>query len=55
VYDVLGREVINVLSQYQQEGSYSIHLDASKLAAGMYVYKLESGSYASAKKMMLVK
>ncbi len=55
VYDVLGREVLNIVNQYQQEGSYTVMLDASKLATGMYVYKLEAGSFTSVKKMMLVK
>ncbi|MFA5834088.1 MAG: sugar-binding protein [Bacteroidota bacterium] len=55
VYDVLGREVMNVVNEQQNEGSYTVNLDASKLATGMYVYKLESGSFTSVKKMLLLK
>ncbi|MDD8016834.1 MAG: sugar-binding protein [Bacteroidota bacterium] len=55
VFDVLGREVMTVLNQFQEAGSYTATLDASKLATGMYVYKLESGSFSSVKKMMLIK
>ncbi|MFA5833589.1 MAG: sugar-binding protein [Bacteroidota bacterium] len=55
VYDVLGREVINLINQYHSAGSYTVNLDASKLATGMYVYRLESGSFSSVKKMTLIK
>ncbi|MFA6468458.1 MAG: T9SS type A sorting domain-containing protein [Bacteroidota bacterium] len=55
VYDVLGREVLNVVNQFQEAGSYTVTLDASKLASGMYIYRLESGSFSSVKKMTLVK
>ena len=63
VYDILGREVMSVVNQHQSEGSYTVSLDASTLATGMYVYKLEShqknggqaGSFTSVKKMLLLK
>jgi len=55
IFDVLGREVSQLVSQYQEKGSYTINFNASQLATGMYIYKLESGSFTSIKKMMLVK
>ncbi|MFA6438800.1 MAG: LamG-like jellyroll fold domain-containing protein [Bacteriovoracaceae bacterium] len=55
LFDILGREVMTVMNQFQAAGSYTATLDASKLATGMYIYKLESGSFSSVKKMMLIK
>jgi hypothetical protein len=55
VYDMLGREVANLVNQEQGAGVYSIRFDASKLASGIYMYKLESGSFSKINKMMLVK
>ncbi len=55
VFDILGREVMTVVNQYQEEGSYTVSLDATKLSSGMYVYRLESNSFALTKKMMLLK
>ncbi|MFA6456564.1 MAG: T9SS type A sorting domain-containing protein, partial [Bacteroidota bacterium] len=55
VYDVLGREVMNLVNQFQEAGSYTVNLDASKLASGMYIYRLESGAFSSVKKMTLIK
>ncbi|MDA0986858.1 MAG: T9SS type A sorting domain-containing protein [Bacteroidetes bacterium] len=55
VYDVLGREVLDVLNQFQSAGSYTVNLDASKLTTGMYLYRFQSGSFNSVKKMTLIK
>ncbi len=55
VYDVLGRKVSTLLNLYQAPGSYRINFDASKLASGVYFYRMESGSFISIKKMMLLK
>ncbi|MDP1676518.1 MAG: sugar-binding protein [Bacteroidota bacterium] len=55
LFDILGREVMTIVNQVQEAGSYTATLDASKLASGVYMYKLESGSFTSVKKMMLIK
>jgi hypothetical protein len=55
VYDRLGREVQTLVNQLQDAGSYSIRFDASKLASGIYFYKLQAGGFTETKKMMLVK
>jgi hypothetical protein len=56
VYDILGREVANLITnQLYNEGSHSIHFDASTLASGLYLYRLEAGGFIQTRKMMLVK
>jgi lysophospholipase L1-like esterase len=55
VFDILGREVGNLLNGIQEPGRYSINFDASTLSSGTYIYKLTSGKFAQAKKMMVVK
>ncbi len=55
IYDVLGRVVSDLVNKEQDPGNYSISFDASKLSSGVYFYRLESGSFVSVKKMMLVK
>jgi hypothetical protein len=55
VYDVLGNEVKNLISQNLAPGSYDISFDASDLAAGMYVYQLNYENKVESKKMLLVK
>ncbi len=55
VFDVLGREVANLVHGLREPGNYSVNFDGSGLASGVYVYKLTSGNLTVAKKMMLVR
>ncbi len=55
VYDVLGREVKNLLNQNQSEGSHEINFNASNLSSGIYFYQLKAGNFISTKKMLLLK
>jgi len=55
VYNVLGQEVATLVNGYQNASTYNVNFDASNLASGVYIYKLSSGSYAVAKKMVLMK
>ena len=55
VYDILGREVVTLVNEKQPSGRYNIKFDASNLASGMYVYRIEAGSFVKSHKMMLLK
>ncbi len=55
VYDILGRQVANLINHYQNEGAYTVNFNASNLSSGVYIYKIESGSFTATKKMMLLK
>ena len=55
VYDILGKEIIKLLNEYKQAGSYEIDFDASNLPSGIYFYRMISGSYAETKKMILLR
>ncbi len=55
VYDMLGREVATLVDQEQNAGVYSVKFNASGLASGIYLYKLESGSFSKTHKLMLIK
>jgi len=55
VYDLLGREVAVLVDETKPPGSYEVRLDASKLASGVYFYRLSSGSFVSTRKMALTK
>jgi hypothetical protein len=55
VYDVLGREVANLVNEQQTAGNHSVNFNASKLASGIYIYTLKAGNNLMSKKMMLMK
>jgi len=55
VYDVLGREVRTLVNENLQVGSYETMFDATGLASGMYLYRLQAGSFVEMKKLILLR
>jgi len=55
VYDVLGREVAILVNEEKPAGEYEIKFDGSKLASGIYFYKLRTGNFTDTKKFILLK
>ncbi len=55
VYDVLGKEVALIVNENKPAGNYEVEFNASQLPSGMYIYKIQSGSFTDVKKMLLTK
>jgi predicted GH43/DUF377 family glycosyl hydrolase len=55
VYNILGEEVANLVSEQLTPGKYKYDWDASALASAVYLYRLEAGDYVEVKKMVLMK
>jgi hypothetical protein len=55
VFDMSGREIKTLINEFKDAGYYTAKFDASGLASGAYIYRIESGNYVSVKKMILIK
>lgn len=59
LFDVSGRLVKNLVNEIRTSGYYTIELNTSSasigLSSGVYYYRLESGSFVSSKKLVLLK
>lgn len=55
VYNVLGKEVANLVNEVKSSGMYDVTFDASSLASGVYFYKLETSSFSDVKRMIVTK
>lgn len=55
VFNVLGQEVATLVNQAMTPGSHTVTFDASKIASGIYMYKITAGSFVSTRKMVLLK
>ncbi|MDX1740894.1 MAG: T9SS type A sorting domain-containing protein, partial [Rhodothermales bacterium] len=55
VYDVLGRQIREIVSGARPAGTYEVSFDASGLPSGVYFYRLQAGDYAETKRMVVVK
>ncbi|MGB5528359.1 MAG: T9SS type A sorting domain-containing protein, partial [Ignavibacteriaceae bacterium] len=55
IYDILGREVKTLVNELKQAGTYEVQFNASEIASGIYLYRIESGNFVQTKKMILLK
>lgn len=55
LYDVWGREVMLLVNEQKQPGSYEIQLNADQLQNGIYFYKMFAGEFSDAKKLIVNK
>ena len=55
VFDVLGREVATLVDGVQEAGFKSVQWDASGVASGVYLYRLEAGSFVATRKLVVLK
>ncbi|MEB2295533.1 MAG: T9SS type A sorting domain-containing protein, partial [Ignavibacteria bacterium] len=55
VYDILGSEVTTLVNEEKTAGRYEINYNASSLASGVYLYKLQVNDFINVKKMILLK
>jgi phosphatidylserine/phosphatidylglycerophosphate/cardiolipin synthase-like enzyme len=55
IYDVLGREVTTLVNEQKLPGTYDVGFDGSKLASGVYYYRLTAGNFVQTKKLLLLK
>ena len=61
IYDILGNEVTTLLKEQKEPGYYEVEFstgsfgNASELASGVYIYRLQVGSFISTKKMILLR
>jgi hypothetical protein len=60
IYDVLGREVTTLVNSTQSADDYQVTWDGTDpqgrpVSSGVYFYRLEAGSYAKTRKMVVVR
>lgn len=55
LYDILGRKVATLVDERLQTGEHKVVFDASVLASGIYVYRIQAGKFVRSRKLMLLK
>jgi hypothetical protein len=55
VYDMLGNEVATLVNEEKVAGKYDVNFDASRLASGIYLYRIKVNDFYSTKKMVFLK
>ncbi|AFH50099.1 Hypothetical protein IALB_2396 [Ignavibacterium album JCM 16511] len=60
VYDIQGRQVAELVNNYQAPGTYEVTWNGKNdngeiVSSGVYFYKIEAGNYSVSKKMIMLK
>ncbi len=55
VFNLVGQEVATLFNSNMTPGSKTITFDASDMSSGIYFYKMDSGTFSTTRKMILMK
>ncbi|MCC6548506.1 MAG: T9SS type A sorting domain-containing protein, partial [Ignavibacteriaceae bacterium] len=55
VFDAQGSEVAVLARGTREAGRHEVQFDASELPSGVYIYRLEAGTYRETRKLVLIK
>jgi len=55
VYNNLGKEIMTLVNEKQNAGSYAVDFNGDGLPSGVYFYRLEAGELSETKRMILLK
>jgi len=55
VHDLLGREVSVLVNERRDAGVYEVKFDASELASGVYLYRLQAGDFVRSRKLLVLR
>ena len=54
-YNLLGEELLTLVDEDQEKGYNEINFNASGLASGVYLYRINSGSFNLVRKMLVIR
>ena len=55
VFNILGQKVAELVNAEMDAGRYEIRFDAGGLASGVYLYRIEAGSFMQTRKLVVLK
>ena len=60
IYNLLGQHVKTLMNEFKPVGDYSVQWDGKndageKLTSGVYIYRMQAGSFVESKKLMMMK
>jgi len=54
IFNTIGEEILTLLNEEKEAGSYEVNFDAAGFTSGIYYYKLQTDDFVQTKKMILL-
>jgi len=54
VYDILGKEIADLVNENKQAGYYNVSFNAGNLPSGIYIYTIQTNGFVQSKKMLFL-
>jgi hypothetical protein len=55
IYDVMGREITELVNGYHEAGSHSVVWNANSFTSGVYYYRITADDYSDVRRLLLLK
>lgn len=55
IYDILGREVAQLVNEEKQPGKHQVTFNASRFSSGIYFYRMKAGNFIKTNKLIFLK
>jgi hypothetical protein len=55
IYNTLGQQVATLVNAEMEAGYHEVRFDGSRLASGVYFYRLQAGTFVETKKLLLLR
>ena len=55
IFNILGEKVTDLINGEMSAGYHDVDFNASRLASGVYIYRIKAGDFVETKKMVLMK
>jgi hypothetical protein len=55
VYNITGQKIVNLLNKPMPAGYHEVEFNGQNLSSGVYLYRIEAGTWTDTRKMLLVK
>lgn len=55
IYNSIGKEVMTLINEEKQAGSYEVNFNGMNLSSGLYFYSMEANGFKETKTMLLIK
>ena len=55
IFNILGQEVKTLVNEFKEVGVHNINFNSDGIDSGVYIYRIEAGSFTQTRKMTLIK